>query len=87
MYDEEKFYDEELADKVQEILDLCVKKEIPVLMSFFLAEERNGKDNVWCSSLIDSKNKAPILQRAFRVLRGGYNIVPKSIGFTIKNNN
>jgi hypothetical protein len=44
MYDKEKVYDDEIAPLMKQIIEICKREQLPMVMQFFLQEERKDAE-------------------------------------------
>jgi len=61
-YDKESVYDDEIAPLVKQILQICKREEIPLVMDFYLKSSDmtpEGHDDLQCISYIQPKGNTP----------------------------
>jgi hypothetical protein len=60
-YDLEHVYDEQIAPLMAQIITICETHGLPMIATF--AYKRDGDENDFCTSSIDSLNRAPVDMR------------------------
>ncbi|KIV69379.1 MULTISPECIES: hypothetical protein [Bacillus] len=93
MYDKEEVYDEEIAPLMQQILEICKREELPMVVQFYLAEESPYDEEsvtpLYCTSIIipgDRNDEEGIqqLQDIDEVMKYGKNGPPYFMAATIR---
>lgn len=60
-YDLEQVYDDEIGPLMDQVIKICEKHGMPMLATFAYRRAEDGDD--YCTSSIDSLNRAPISMR------------------------
>lgn len=56
-YDLEAIYDEQISPLMAQIIDICDRHGLPMMATF--AYKRDGEESDFCTSSVDSQNRAP----------------------------
>ena len=52
MYDKEKIYDEQISHLMGEIIEICKREKIPMAAQFYLKEQDESGEPMYCKSAI-----------------------------------
>lgn len=74
MYDKEKIHDEQIAPLMAKIIVICQANDIQMLASYYLKEETEDDDDMYCTSCLIPDKGSKYLLDASNVLMNKYTV-------------
>jgi len=74
MYNKENIYDEQICPLMTQIIDICKNNGINMIASYYLIEETENNDDLYCTTFIPGEKQCQKLDNAYNVLFNNYEV-------------